>query len=148
MFDICTDKVANFLCENKSMKPLKFSTNYTHEDMMIRVKMNEGNLEIVKYTLINFFGGGFTNAELINIAVYISNGIGIKVDRMAKRNRDALLCWFSENWGLIYPILTKSKLLLLNHTKMNKNCNLPNQMQKETVTHKPYDVLQLLNQHH
>ncbi|EAX93623.1 hypothetical protein TVAG_336090 [Trichomonas vaginalis G3] len=42
----------------------------------------------------------------------IARELGLKVDRLAKRNRNALLCWMAENWELIEPRIGDILLLL------------------------------------
>lgn len=114
--------------ENKIIKPLKYNTNYKHEDIIERVRKNEGYFEMVKYFINDYLGNGYTNAQLVSLARYFSNECSIYLDRMAKRNRNALLCWFSENWLSILPHLTSSNVMFLkkeNDEHYNMNSSYP-----------------------
>ncbi|EAX90368.1 hypothetical protein TVAG_036800 [Trichomonas vaginalis G3] len=126
-------------------KPRHFFTNYTVEDINKRVLKAGENLNIVYSVLSNAIGVAFTNNELLSLANIVSNRLGIYIDRMAKRNKNALMCWFSENWMMIYPYIRKqmSKDYSINHKRINENNNTEHLF----TTFDPTDVLQLLNKH-
>lgn len=126
-------------------KPEHFFTNYTSVDIENRVKKAGIHLSIIQYVLSKTLGPAFTNSELLSLASLISNGLGIYIDRMAKRNKNALMCWFSENWMMIYPYIRKqmSKDYSINHKRINENNNTEHLF----TTFDPTDVLQLLNKH-
>jgi hypothetical protein len=44
--------------------------------------------------------------DLLVVAHHIGQAIRVPLDRLAKRSRDCLFCWFCENWGTIEPIFT------------------------------------------
>jgi hypothetical protein len=39
--------------------------------------------------------------ELLVVARHLSEAINVPLDRLAKRSRDCLLCWFCENWRAV-----------------------------------------------
>lgn len=64
----------------------------------------------VKYDYVSAYfekmiGPHFTAFSLLEIATRVATKLKLKLDRLAKRNRSALLCWFGEHWSLIYPHL-------------------------------------------
>lgn len=42
---------------------------------------------------------------LIEIAETLANKTGLEVDRLMRRHKDVLVCWFDDNWATIQPIL-------------------------------------------
>jgi hypothetical protein len=44
--------------------------------------------------------------DLLVVALHVGQIIRVPLDRLAKRSRDCLFCWFCENWGAIEPIFT------------------------------------------
>ena len=51
------------------------------------------------------FGSTIKHGELVGIAQAIADKAQIKLDRDAKRRKNVLLKWFSENWDVISPFL-------------------------------------------
>lgn len=123
--------------EARIKKPDRYLTKYTAEDINERIKRNGTKLSYVHYFLIDFLGPGFPIIDLMSLAVDISRGLGIYLDRMAKRNKKALICWFTENWSVIYPRIGDF------HTKANMNQQITLEQQKSDQYSS--DIFKLLN---
>lgn len=68
-----------------------------------RVKKNESLLPEVVNQLEAILGKSPKKKTLLKFANSLSMVTHISLDRLAKRSRDCLLCWFCENWHL-FPI--------------------------------------------
>ena len=66
-------------------------------------------------------GSYVTVFSLLEIATKVSIKTKIKLDRLAKRNRTALLCWFAEHWNKVYPHLFQSDETSDDHQFSNPN---------------------------
>ncbi|EAY01820.1 hypothetical protein TVAG_273310 [Trichomonas vaginalis G3] len=71
-------------------------------------------LNIVSGYLKHLYGNNVTAVSLLSRADKLERIIGISVDRLARRNRQALFCWFTENWELIQPILMQPGRIIVN----------------------------------
>ena len=115
-----------------------------HEELQTRMDMNGVKIDLVAAILEHMYGGRFTVEELLCLARKISKKINLKIDRLAHRNRSGLLCWFAENWNLIYPKL---------QTLSNFNTAIFSQVYQEEELKTNYnpidpsDICQLLNNH-
>lgn len=70
-----------------------------------RIKENGEKFNFVGEYLDRYFGTHVNALILNSLAKIIMEKHGLQLDRLAKRNRSALLCWFSENWDLVQPVL-------------------------------------------
>jgi len=70
------------------------------------------------------FGSNLKQGELVGIAQVIAEKAQIKLDRDAKRRKNVLLKWFSENWETITPFL--------DYIVLEDNDNKGGENQKET----------------
>ncbi|EAX85371.1 hypothetical protein TVAG_151160 [Trichomonas vaginalis G3] len=80
-----------------------------YEKIQRRIKFNGEKVEYVASYIDRYFGSHVTSMMLISIANVIIEKHKIKLDRLARRNRSALLCWFTENWDIIHPYLKEKK---------------------------------------
>ncbi|KAH0785524.1 hypothetical protein GPJ56_010545 [Histomonas meleagridis] len=62
----------------------------------------------VLQTLELIFGAPPQKKQLLDAALWISPKINVRVDRLAKRSRDCLICWFCENWSKVSSVLIGS----------------------------------------
>jgi hypothetical protein len=74
--------------------------------MTARRRMNQANLPFVLSEFRRLMGEAPKKKNLIPIAHRVSLMCEIPLDRLAKRSRDCLLCWFCENWSIIAPRIT------------------------------------------
>jgi hypothetical protein len=68
-----------------------------------RLRRNTARMTTVEQTLSQF-GGRRTMMELLCVAhhcVVALNG-AVQIDRLARRSRLALMCWFCENWPVVW----------------------------------------------
>lgn len=80
-----------------------------YEKIQRRIKFNGEKVEYVASYIDRYFGSHVTSMMLISIANVITEKHKIKLDRLARRNRSALLCWMTENWDIIHPYLKEKK---------------------------------------
>lgn len=79
------------------------------EKINSRIRMNQHEIPKVEMELLRYFSGRPIISELLTLASELVNGLegelklNLKIDRLAKRNRDCLLCWFAEHWDLLGP---------------------------------------------
>jgi hypothetical protein len=66
-----------------------------------RLRRNGASLAMVRQRLASY-SPSLQKKELLVVAQRMP---GLVLDRLAKRSRDCLICWFCENWGAIEPHL-------------------------------------------
>ena len=108
-----------------------------YERLKVRITKIGIKMDIVTAYLENMFGQHATSIILLSQAAIIEENLSIEVDRLAKRNRQALLCWFAENWEIILPFL--------NQTKEKKKLKLSQVRSSPEIDIS--DLSQLLNMH-
>jgi hypothetical protein len=67
-----------------------------------RVRRNGAALNMVVARLEILYGPSLQKKDLLVVARRFTQ---VTLDRLAKRSRDCLLCWFCENWGVLEPLL-------------------------------------------
>lgn len=115
-----------------------------HDDTLNRIKLNGVKMDLVSAIIERQFGRHVTIETLLMIAQNLSKEQGIKIDRLAKRNRSALLCWYAENWTHIYPHLNDLELTTKKKHDQSKDQQNPIPNDKNVD---PSDIFQLLNYH-
>ncbi|EAY14791.1 hypothetical protein TVAG_219730 [Trichomonas vaginalis G3] len=115
-----------------------------HNEIMKRVNTNGVKIDLVMEILKNVYGGRVTVEALLNFAKSLAIKIHKRLDRLALRNRNALLCWYAENWTQIYPHLGSFNRFMDKGNLLNEN--LPIRNQAESFID-PSDIRQLLNHH-
>lgn len=116
-----------------------------HTEIARRLNMSGIKIDLITEILETKYGGKFKLEDLLRFACDTSQKININVDRLAKRNRGALLCWFAENWNFILPYInnfnTKNYFIARDVKKSLKEsdaaCNIID----------PSDIRQLINYH-
>lgn len=89
-----------------------------YEKVQKRIKVNGAKVEKVSTFIDKYFGTHVTIAILTSLAKIIMGRYALKLDRLARRNRSALLCWYAENWDVIFPLLNDSQFeMKLKHLK-------------------------------
>ncbi|EAY14790.1 hypothetical protein TVAG_219720 [Trichomonas vaginalis G3] len=63
-----------------------------HDEIIHRVNINGVKIDLVTEILEAKFGGRATVDSLLTLARHISKKINIRIDRLANRNKQALLC--------------------------------------------------------
>ncbi|EAX96433.1 hypothetical protein TVAG_284030 [Trichomonas vaginalis G3] len=117
-------------------------------------KMKNGLKTEYIYAYFNrLIGSHVTFPLLLNFARIFSQDLQINIDRLAKRNRSALLCWYAENWDSIKPALNRV-VKDLNIQSIIGNQNHPSTTNEIVISHvnnqmicDPSDLTQLLNYH-
>jgi hypothetical protein len=77
-------------------------TKKDRSDTQKRAQENEARWPAIRPRLQNIFGASLLRKDLLAEALKIKT---LKLDRLAKRSRICLLCWFCENWTVIEPLL-------------------------------------------
>ncbi|EAY01807.1 hypothetical protein TVAG_273180 [Trichomonas vaginalis G3] len=89
----------------QNKKKSKTQSENDKEKIEERITQNGSKIEVVSLYIDRYFSTHVTSAILLSFSKIISEQLNIKVDRLAKRNRSALLCWYAEHWDQIFPIL-------------------------------------------
>lgn len=76
-----------------------------NEKIMKRIETAGVKLQYVANYIVNIFGQNVTAYALLKQANRLSEYLNIPIDRLATRNRQALFCWFTENWDIIQHYL-------------------------------------------
>lgn len=73
-----------------------------------RIKACGERLEIVTRYIESKFGAKSNFTHIKKIASYIAESLNIKIDRVSKRKKEAMLCWFTEHWDCVFPLLSQT----------------------------------------
>lgn len=71
-----------------------------------RVRLNKDRINSVVNRLEYLLGQSPQKKDLLQLARQLCCPCGIALDRLAKRSRDCLICWYCENWAVIEPIFS------------------------------------------
>ncbi|EAX95530.1 hypothetical protein TVAG_126600 [Trichomonas vaginalis G3] len=120
-----------------------------HKMIFERVKLNGIKMDFVSAYIDRIIGTKVTYLNLLSFAIDISSVLEIKLDRLAKRNRNALLCWYAENWERIQPHIQKLKTMKEYNLKTQIDLSISNSPQNHQIDEKvdPTNLWQLLNHH-
>ncbi|EAX92994.1 hypothetical protein TVAG_261740 [Trichomonas vaginalis G3] len=114
-----------------------------NDEFKLRMIQNSPKFNSVTSIIEHQFDGKAPIDALMIFANLMSKKNGIILDRSAKRNRTALLCWYTENWEVIYPHISE-----INPLKKDLHRIAPVQSNNTiNPTVDPSDLLQLLNIH-
>ncbi|EAX84810.1 hypothetical protein TVAG_291120 [Trichomonas vaginalis G3] len=135
---LSTRKMRKFRCVSpQNMKD--------HDDILQRINQNGIKMDLVTAIIESSYGGHITIEPLLSFANKMAKKYGLNLDRLAKRNRSALLCWYTENWATINTHIADinpyRKEKLIQKLKESKS-PIPNQGDID-----PSDIGQLLNYH-
>lgn len=140
----------HFVVFNKSEKKISQSAR-DFESIQKRIRSNSDKLEYVSSYIDRYFGTHVTSAILLSLARIIVENYNIKIDRLAKRNRSALLCWYAENWTLIHGMLKGMSLSSLMNLTSSPTSDADIEKNSEPIVEQKYvdplDISSLLNMH-
>lgn len=92
------------------------------EKVKLRVQNAGFHLNNVIRHLMAIFGPKLRVYNLLEQANMVSEMLGLTVDRLATRNRKALLCWYAENWSHIcYYLPVKPTLMPAKKQNISQN---------------------------
>lgn len=114
-----------------------------HDEIQLRLENNGVKIDLVTEILENKYGGRVTVECLLTLARHMSKKINIRIDRLANRNRSAMLCWYAENWNDIYPYIRD----FVPYKRNSKLTKYKEEIKNENPTIDPSDLHQLLNRH-
>lgn len=122
-----------------------------NEKVRKRMKINGPKVEKVSNFIDKLFGTHVTIAILTSLAKLIINKHALVLDRLARRNRSALLCWYAENWDIIHPMLTDSKfatkIKIMKQGLIKQKITKKDEQAKKDMFFDPTDLNVLLNFH-
>lgn len=78
--------------------------------IMKRIKETGVRMDYVDAYIERNLNAHITFKTMLSFARRIAKELGLRVDRLAKRNRNALLCWFAENWEILEPRICEIKI--------------------------------------
>lgn len=147
--------IYNSQCPMLSPKPRTPQTIRDYQKIQMRIKNNGAKVEKVSQFIDKYFGTHVTIAILTSLAKIIMGKYALRLDRLARRNRSALLCWYAENWDIIYPLLCDADFeKKVKYLKRSISVAEINQKLEKPVSHvptmdyfDPSDLMNLLNFH-
>lgn len=83
------------------------------DKIMKRVQINGIKIDFVTTYINRYFKTRLAHTTLLALAKAISERIDIKLDRLAKRYKSALMCWYAENWDIIQTQLKNYNIDML-----------------------------------
>lgn len=116
-----------------------------HDEILLRMQVCGVQIDLVTEILESKNGGRVTVEHLLSFARKLSKKLGIRLDRLANRNRNALLCWYCENWSVVFPHLDDFNSKTGSKT-MRRLPQIP-KLPRITNYIDPSDIHQLLNHH-
>lgn len=123
-------------------------------DMIQKRVVSIGNkLQYVTEYIDRYFKTHVTSEILMSLAKIVIEKHNLQIDRLSKRNRTALLCWYSENWDSILQVLNEFNFM--EYPRPPKDLSLPEFVESPTPNipeqsgsgPDPYDLSFLLNVH-
>lgn len=124
-----------------------------YEKIQHRIKASGSKIEFVSNYIDRYFGTHVTSVILLSLAKIFIGKLDLKLDRLAKRNRSALLCWYAENWDSIYANLKDTDFLsyITNQGYPSQSFAAHSTVNEEIEEPKPHfdptDISFLLNTH-
>ncbi|EAY00879.1 hypothetical protein TVAG_265820 [Trichomonas vaginalis G3] len=106
-----------------------------HNRIVSRMEQIGIKVDFVSACLEKICKDKLTTAFLLLIANSLISKLNIPIDRLAKRNRTALLCWYAEHWEEVSPYIPD----IVSVSKKESN--------KSNLIFNPFDISQLLNHH-
>lgn len=104
-----SEKVISGDSMTKNYKRTTSKSIRDYEEVKYRSKLLGTKLSLVSDTLKIMFGEDVTAIKLLKWAKMFERMMGLQIERLARRNRQALFCWFAENWETIQPYLYMKK---------------------------------------
>lgn len=98
-----------YMPKAKYHKTNKRTTNQSirdNEKMELRVHRLGNRIDMVSAKLEVMFGDKFTCSTLLTQAGQLAEALHLKIDRLARRYRKGILCWYTENWDRLEPLLS------------------------------------------
>ena len=109
-------------------------TKQTQKDQFLtseRMKANQLLRPQILHSLKMIFGTPPQKKQLLDLALRISPKINVRVDRLAKRSRDCLICWFCENWSKVSTVLIGSSIEASSEYEAPSKSINPNQKNED-----------------
>lgn len=152
--------VANQYSSNtiRSYKQKMSQSMRDQEKIIRRVQLNGLKIDFVAAYIDRYFKTHLTYSPLLALAKKITECSSVKLDRLAKRNRSALLCWYAENWDIaqakikcfdasLLPFLDSSDSVVSSPEEVRPIINVSQCSPTANNMVDPSDILQLLNDH-
>ncbi|EAX95133.1 hypothetical protein TVAG_385210 [Trichomonas vaginalis G3] len=136
--------------KTKNYKRYTAQSQRDYECIKKRMMVNGVKTDYVSAYMEKQIGEHVTLVNLLSIAEVISNQLNLKIDRLAKRNRSALLCWYAENWDKISPLLLVMNNKLRSFIRSPKKCDSKEYTFSNSSSDEyfdPSDINTLLNAH-
>ncbi|EAX91285.1 hypothetical protein TVAG_251290 [Trichomonas vaginalis G3] len=148
----------DILMTRKTRKYKEFTKNIEDRKLtMERMQILGIKLDYVTAFIDREYGWHVTFAHLLQLAEVLHKKLDIQLDRLAKRNRSALLCWYTETWDLIQPKLVsmrkrsnrrrKSIKQEVSSPRNNQICNAREDGVEAIKLVDPSNINSLLNRH-
>ncbi|EAX92297.1 hypothetical protein TVAG_108140 [Trichomonas vaginalis G3] len=135
-------------------KRLTAQSQRDYEKIQKRIVNMGSKVDFVNSYVDKSFGTHVNIEILTSIAKIVEQKYHVPLDRLAKRNRKAMLCWYAENWSLVTKILDEKKndakkIFKRRSRKVETELNqiLNSKMDLPSSTFDPMELSCLLNFH-
>lgn len=104
-------------------KRTQLSKRTMHEQEVVNSRMKKagGNFQLISNQLNSIYGKILSFNDLMFIADSATKKTQIKIDRISKRSKSALICWFCEHWENIKNILSDIPIANQSEIKYSSN---------------------------
>lgn len=145
-------KIIDDIISTRKIRKIKYVSSKQMTDnqkILNRLRSNGIKYDLVIEMLESNYGGKFTINSLLMFIKSISSKINKRIDRLAYRNKSALICWCAENLNSILPYLGSFKPFLSKEKMQNdkNSMNFYELPQDNGFEVDPSDIYQLLNFH-
>lgn len=145
-----------YIQKKSSTKRKRTLQSIRDNDLIQKRVVNTGSkLQYVTEYIDRYFRTHVTSEILMSLAKIAIEKHNLQIDRLAKRNRTALLCWYSENWDAILQVLNEYNFM--DYPQPQKEPTFPEPVvfespkpeisNNENARCDPYDLSVLLNYH-
>lgn len=114
-----------------------------------RIEANSPMLKQITDQFVKYIGENITLESLMFLAKTLEEKANIEIDRLAKRRRAALICWYVENWDMIRPLLKSERFMekFRRNFKLSKSEKQITEIKSEPINNyiDPSDLSLLLN---
>lgn len=146
MIDQIDPQVLKDILETRRINKHKRNTPQSfrdHNRIVMRMEQIGVKMDYVSACLEKMCKTKLTSSYLLFIANGLISKLHIPIDRLAKRNRTALLCWYAEHWEEVFSYIPS----ILKNYKVDDYQSPEKTSSLQGYIFNPFDISQLLNSH-
>lgn len=107
--DVISTERRNDIIKARSMNKHRRTTSQSirdYEQLQSRISKLGIKMDYVSAYLDYIYGTHVTVFMLLPWAEEMERKLNVEVDRLARRSKQALICWYAENWEILYPYIS------------------------------------------